>query len=117
MEKDKKKKANVHPEIKKYLSQIPESLWDIFLPTEAAELSKLAVAIKALRIKEKERDYLIELRRKYKLPFLPNASTDETIKRVRLIRWKRKKEDEKNKHLFGDNAGGGATIDPDEDLI
>lgn len=117
MEKDKKKKYPRHPEIKKYLSEIPQSLWYIFLPTDASELPKLAAAIKALRIKEKERDYIMELRRKYKLPFRPNASTDETIKRVRLIRWKRKKEDEKNKDLFGGNSGGGASIDPDEDLI
>jgi hypothetical protein len=117
MEKDNRKKADVHPEIKKYLAEIPESLWYIFLPTDSAELSKLAAAIKALRIKEKERDYIIELRRKYKLPFLPNASTDETIKRVRLIRWKQKKENEKNTDLFGGNTRGGATIDPDEDLV
>lgn len=104
------------PEIKEYLRQIPRQLWDVFLPGQEDDLPALASAIKALRIREKERDYLIELRRKYGLPFRPNASVDETIKRVRLIRWQREKRQERGENLFGDSSSS-QPIDPDEELI
>lgn len=117
MKEENKKTASVHPEIEQYLKEIPKALHEVFLPSEGADFAAFAASIKALRIKEKERDYIIELRRKYGLPFRPNASIDETIKRVRLIRWQRKMRMEQQ----GFDNGAGKTSadfnDPDEELI
>jgi len=117
MNEDFKKTVEKYPEIKHYAESIPEQLWDLFLPSDTSEFVAFSATIKALRIKEKERDYIIELRKKYDLPFQPNASIEETIKRVRLIRWQRKQQAESG---WTEEPGGNNSadrIDPDEELI
>ena len=115
MTQEKSRTFEEFPEIRQYLSEIPEDLWSIFLPTSIEELQKLSADIKALRIREKEREYIIELRQKYGLPYRPNATIDETIKRIRLIRWRQKM----NSHDSEDipNGAENSSIDPDEELI
>ena len=117
MKAEIEKAASLHPEIEQYLKEVPKALWEVFLPSEVADFPAFSASIKGLRIKEKERDYLAELRRKYGLPFRPNASVDETIKRVRLIRWQRKMRMEQQ----GLDDGAGNTSadynDSDEELI
>ena len=117
MNEDFQKAIDLYPEIKHYLDSIPKDLWYIFIPAEMSEFADFSAAIKSLRIREKERDYIIQLRRKYDLPFRPNASVDETIKAVRLIRWKRKIQAENQ--ALGDDIDNSSVdrIDPDEELI
>lgn len=117
MKPEIKKAVSLHPEIEQYLKEIPEALWDVFIPADADDFPAFAASIKALRIKQKERDYIIELRRKYDLPFRPNASIDETIKRVRLIRWQRKKEMEQQGLDNGAENTSADYNDSDEELI
>jgi hypothetical protein len=108
---------DLYPEIKQYLTEIPRDLWYIFLPSEVSQFADLSAVIKGERIKQKERDYIIELRRKYGLPFRPNASIEETIKRVRLIRWQRKKQLQDQGLEDGAENSSADRIDPDEELI
>ena len=117
MNEEKEKAIEEFPEVKQYLAGIHRDLWEIFLPEKIDDFATFSSAIKALRIKEKERDYTIELRAKYGLPFRPNASIDETIKRVRLIRWKRKKLAEQQGLLDEAEGSSADSIDPDEELI
>ncbi len=117
MKPEVQKAISSHPEIEQYLREIPKELWEVFLPAEVGNFAGFAASIKSLRIREKERDYIIELRRKYDLPFRPNASIDETIKRVRLIRWKRKKLMDQQGLDDGAGSQSADKIDPDEELI
>lgn len=117
MNEDYKKAIDQHPEIKHYTESIPRQLGQLLLPSDIAAFPEFSKAIKALRIKEKERDYIIELRKKYGLPFQPNASIEETIKRVRLIRWQRKKKAESEWTEHPDESSSADRIDPDEELI
>lgn len=117
MKAEMKKAISEHPEIERYLKEIPESLWETLVPSEAGDLGGFASMIKALRIREKEREYIIELRRKYGLLFRPNATIDETIKRVRLIRWQRKMRMEKQGLDIGAEDTPADRVDPDEELI
>lgn len=117
MTAEKRKAISQHPEIERYLKEIPEELWQIFIPADSGDFAGFAASIKSLRIREKERDYIVELRRKYGLPFRPNASIDETIKRVRLIRWQRKKTMEQQGLDDGAENHSADRIDPDEELI
>ena len=106
-----------YPELKQYLSTIPQDLWEVLLPSDSKDFAAFSSAIKSLRIKEKERDYIIELRAKYGLPFRPNASIDETIKRVRLIRWKRKMQAGGEASEPGAENSSADRNDPDEEMI
>jgi len=117
MNEDYEKAIEKYPEMKQYAESIPRQLWDLFLPLDISAFVEFSVTIKALRIKEKERDYIVELRKKYDLPFRPNTSIEETIKRVRLIRWQRKMQAEWGwTEEAGENSGADK-IDPDEELI
>lgn len=117
MNEEYEKAIENSPELKQYAERIPRDLWKVLLPKEVSDLEAFSASIKSLRIKEKEREYIIELRKKYGLSFRPNADIDETIKRVRLIRWKRKKwaegilPDEEIEDSSADS------IDPGEELI
>lgn len=114
---DRDKATEKYPEIKQYAESLPRQLWEFFLPQDVSGFVEFSARIKALRIREKERDYIIELRKKYDLPFRPNASIEETIKRVRLIRWQRKMRSEYGwTEEPGENSSAGR-IDPDEELI
>ncbi len=115
MTQEKNRVFEEYPEIKQYLSEIPEDLWSIFLPITVEELHQLSDDIKALRIREKEREYIIELREKYGLPFRPNATIDETIKRIRLIKWQQKMKNHDSQDI--ENGAENSSIDPDEELI
>ncbi|UCG61034.1 MAG: hypothetical protein JSV52_11995 [Candidatus Zixiibacteriota bacterium] len=117
MKPEIEKAISQHPEVERYLKETPRQLWQLLLPEKTADFAGFAASIKSLRIREKERDYIIELRRKYGLPFRPNASIDETIKRVRLIRWKRKKMMEEQGLDNGAENHSADKIDPDEELI
>ena len=117
MNEEVQKAIEQYPQIKQYLTGIPKVLWEVVLPAKISDFAAFSSVVKALRIKEKERNYIIELRAKYGLPFRPNASIEETIKRVRLIRWKRKKLAEKEGLLDDAENRSADSIDPDEELI
>ena len=117
MKEEIEKAIEQYPQIKQYLAVIPGDLWETVLPGDISDFAAFSAAVKALRIREKERDYIIELRAKYGLPFRPNANIDETIKRVRLIRWKRNKLAEQRGLEDGSENTSVDPIDPDEELI
>lgn len=72
-----------------YLKSIPESLWPILVP-DPSEKESFANLAKALRIREKERNYVMEIQNKYNLALRPNESLKQTMIRVRLKMLKKK---------------------------
>jgi hypothetical protein len=90
-QKLKQKKSFPLPsqESEKYLKGIPESLKPILMP-EPSEKETFADLAKALRIREKERNYVMEIQRDYKLSLRPNESLKRTMIRVRLKMLKKK---------------------------
>ncbi len=72
------------PLVKQYSKRIPQDLWDIFLPQSPDGLETFSAAIKALRLKEEERNYVMELQQQYELPLRPNLTVKETMIQVRL---------------------------------
>ena len=117
MNKELEDAIEQYPQIQQYLAGITKELWEMVLPEKISDFAAFSAATKALRIKQKERDYTIELRAKFGLPFRPNATIEETIKRVRLIRWKRKRLAEKEGRLNDAENSSADSIDPDEELI
>jgi len=117
MKEELEKAIEKYPELKHYADCIPSQLWDLFLPSETSEFMAFSATIKALRIREKARDYIMELRKKYGLPLRPNATVEETIKRVRLIRWQRKKRAESGYTEEPGENSSADRIDGDEELI
>jgi hypothetical protein len=71
-----------------YLRRIPSSLRDLLVPRTRRERYRFAKAIKALRIREEERNYVRELQKKFDLPLRPNETVKETMIRVRLRRFR-----------------------------
>jgi hypothetical protein len=81
--KQKKSKTLPLQEQAKYIKGIPESLRSILVPDEN-DNSSFSEKAKSLRIKEKERNYVMEIQRDYKLSLRPNESLKRTMIRVRL---------------------------------
>lgn len=67
-----------------YIEKIPVSCLDLVVPFCEEDLRALEKSIKAIRTREKERNYVMEIQRHYKLPLRPNESLKETMIRVRL---------------------------------
>ena len=101
--------TDAYPELDFYKKQIPEDLWDIFIPYDETDLLKLSYDIKRLRIKEKERQYVLEIQNHYGLPIRPNATLKETMIRVRL-KFLKKRKSIKNKN---ENTGNEGTLPVD----
>jgi hypothetical protein len=70
--------------LERYVKRIPIGLRDILVPRGKHARLELARAIKALKIREEERNYVRELQRVYELPLRPNESVKRTMIRVRL---------------------------------
>lgn len=74
---------NQYPLVAEYVGSIPEDLHDLLLP-DFDQLGEFATAVKALRIRETEREYVRELQDYYRVPLRPNESVKRTMIRVRL---------------------------------
>lgn len=77
--------------VEKYLARIPEDLRDLLGP-DLKRLEEFALAIKALRIKEEERGYVMDIQYRYGLPLRPNESVKQTMIKVRLAILKKRRE-------------------------
>lgn len=73
-----------YPSIKQYSRRIPRELWQIFLPQLPDEFAEFSTALKSLRLREEERNYVMELQREHEVPLRPNETVKETMIRVRL---------------------------------
>ena len=78
-----------YPILQKYLSGIPQDLWGLLLPDDKAHLGQLAAAVKAQRIRQEERNYVMDLQYQYRLPLRPNETVKETMIRARLRQLKK----------------------------
>ena len=103
------KEAHYRSLLKKYQSRIPSDLKDILLPDEA-QMSQLAITIKRLRIKEEERNYVIEIQRRYRIPLRPNESVKRTMIRVRLAILRKRRDADEGEDIF--DLYGPLPIDP-----
>lgn len=86
-------KQKTENKITKYLSGIPNSLLDILTPGTDVELERLLENYKALRIREKERNYVMEIQKHYNIQISPNENLKKTMIRVRLSLLKREIRD------------------------
>jgi hypothetical protein len=92
-----------YPLVSRYIARIPEDLRDLLIPPHE-HLAQFAAAVKALRTKEEERYYVLDIQRRYRIPIRPNESVKETMIRVRLAILKKRlsaDEDEKIADIFG----------------
>ena len=98
------------PLVKQYSKRIPQDLWDIILPQSPDEFTAFSAAIKALRLKEEERNYVIELQQQYDMPLRPNATVKETMIQVRLnvLRERRRRGEETD----GQTVDDSLPVDP-----
>jgi len=99
-----------YPILQKYLSGIPQELWDLLLPDDKAHLGQLASAVKAQHIRQEERNYVMDLQFQYRLPLRPNETVKETMIRARLRQWKKQ-----SGYMDGQsrsNTGGQLPTDP-----
>jgi hypothetical protein len=68
-----------------YLAVIPKNLWNLLVPANPEELADFCATTHKLRIREVERDYVMDLQRVYRMPIRPNESIKATMIRVRLM--------------------------------
>lgn len=84
------KNIKKYPDLNEYIESIPRELRNIFSPTESEDLENFYLHLKALRIREKERNYVMEIQKNYNLPIRPNYTLKDTMIRVRLKMLKKK---------------------------
>jgi hypothetical protein len=77
--------------VETYLSRVPHELRDILIPSDD-QLTAFGAAVKALRMKEEERYYVMDIQRRYGLPIRPNDSVKKTMIRVRLAILKERRD-------------------------
>ncbi len=99
-----------YPILKEYLAGIPKQLWNLLLPGDKAHLGQLASAVKAQRIKQEERNYVMDLQYQYRLSLRPNETVKETMIRARLRQWKKQSGYRDGQSRF--NTGGQLPTDP-----
>lgn len=73
-----------HQELSHALKGVPVSVWDLLAPIDNDEIDNYVKNAKALRIREKERNYVLDIQNNYNLPLRPNESLKRTMIRVRL---------------------------------
>lgn len=71
-------------ELDRYRRQIPRQLWDLLVPPEGPAAGEFAVALKRLRIREQERNYVMSIQRRFGIAIRPNESVKESMTRVRV---------------------------------
>jgi len=111
-EKLKQNIIEKYPEIENLIKKIPSDIHALILPDSDENFEEYECVIKAQRIVEKERDYVMEIQRSYKLALRPNDSLKETMIRVRLKLIKDKNRPSRN--TGGRNGYGFLPIDPME---
>jgi hypothetical protein len=67
-----------------YLALIPRNVWGLLVPANPEEHSDFCKAVHKLRVREVERDYVLDLQQTYRIPIRPNESVKATMIRVRL---------------------------------
>lgn len=99
--KNEKSSISLQQESEKYLKGIPDFLHSIFIP-EQHEKETFIERARKLRIREKERNYVMEIQRNNKIPLRPNESLKQTMIRVRLKFLMKKKKTAKkaDKNIF-----------------
>jgi len=95
--------------IERYRTRIPKDLWDILMP-DGDRLADFAVAVKALRIKEEERDYVRDIQLRYRISLRPDESVKETMIRVRMAILKLRRSRDEDENLI--DAGDSLPVDP-----
>jgi hypothetical protein len=102
--------ATENPLLQKYIAQIPRDLRHILIPRSEQGKAKLAAAVKAFRLRQVERNYVLDLQQYYKLPTRPNETVKQTMIRVRLAMLKRRRAAGVDRHR--PMEGGVLPIDP-----
>jgi hypothetical protein len=80
-----------HPLVAKYLARVPEDIRDLLTPS-VDQIGQFAAAVKALRLKEEERYYVLHLQRRHGLPIRPTETVKETMIRARLTILRKRRE-------------------------
>jgi len=68
----------------RYSREIPTDLHHLLLPVEPHQWRTFLVEAKKLRIREMERNYVMDLQSRHNLPVRPNESVKATMIRARL---------------------------------
>ncbi len=71
-------------DIKDYLSGIPENIHYLLVGQTKQDFLALRQAIKKQRKNQQEREYVIEIQQRYRLPLRPNSTVKATMIRARL---------------------------------
>jgi hypothetical protein len=88
-----------HSLVEKYLARVPEDLRDLLGPKDG-QAEDFAVAVKALRLKEEERYYVMHLQRRHGLAIRPNESVKRTMIRARLSILRKRQEGADDEDCF-----------------
>ena len=107
---NKKNKITPAQYLESYLVGIPADILDIFVPETAREKYMLSKAIKRLRIREKERNYVMENQQHFSLPLRPNETLKKTMIRARLTILQNRLK--RNKTSGSTSGGLSLPIDP-----
>jgi len=88
-----------HSLVEKYLARVPEDLRDLLGPKDD-QTDDFASAVKALRLKEEERYYVMHLQRRHGLSIRPNESVKRTMIRARLTILHKRRESADDEDCF-----------------
>jgi hypothetical protein len=81
---DVNKALKSYHNIQQMLNGIPAQLWDIFLPDNEEDLSRLETSILSFRARAEERNKVIAMQRLLGFPLRPNESLRKTQIRARI---------------------------------
>ena len=101
-----------YPAVKNYLDGIPKDIHHLFVGESEQDLIELSSAIKRQRRDQQEREYVIEIQRRYRLPLRPNASVKATMIQARLRLRRLLSSTSNGKHYRG--IVGELPVDPFE---
>lgn len=88
MKYDPTKALRPFPNVRAMLKDIPQQLWDIFLPESLTGLPGLESNILALRAREVDRKKVMAIQQMCGFPFRPNAPLREMAAKVKILRMK-----------------------------
>ena len=97
--------------VKKMLKDIPKDLRNMFMPKNTKDLEELEIRLIGFASKQKERQQIMELQKRFNLDNKPNMSLRDTAIRVKIAimgRDRRLGYDETN-YIENDNAAGAGS--------
>jgi len=91
MKYDVKKYLSHYPNVKAMLEDIPQELWELFLPESEGDLPDMEANVMAFKARANEREQIMALQKLCGLEFRPNEELKTTEAKVRIQGIKQRK--------------------------